>query len=275
MTTITVSSRKATGNLQSTDAVNSNSETTPEAGAAAQKRGLPEIKDQFESHRPAPLASLTNAVSSPAVPVSQAPSFLVGDLILGKGEIKTERQNSSPGAKIEPKPGPRPAPEPMLSMGIAFPGIAPKADQDVPPGSPPPEPDPIPEPEASLRGRFAGLQEGIGPQPEPLPGPDPISMGMAFQGIAPKADQDVPPGSPPPEPDPIPEPEASLRGRFAGLQEGIGPQPEPLPGPGPISQGIAAGIGLKADQDVPPSPPEPEPQPEPPNPDLIRRTILK
>ena len=244
MPTLTVSSRKATENLQNIDAANP--EVKPEAGtAAAQARGLAEIKDQFEPHRPEPLASLTTAGSPPAVPASQAPSILVGDLILGRGAIKT---------------------------GLQFPGIAPKADQDVPPGSPPPDPDPIPEPDR----RLAGFQDGIGPQPGPLPGPDPISMGMAFQGIAPKADQDVPPGSPPPDPDPIPEPDR----RLAGFQDGIGPQPGPLPGPGPISQGMAfAGIGLKAEQDVPPSPPDPEPQPEPPNPEAAldpkRRTILK
>lgn len=78
-----------------------------------------------------------------------------------------------------------------------------------------------------------------GAEAGPPIGPDPTRVGVLFQGIGLRADQDVPEG-PPPEPEPIPEPP----------NLGVG--------------GVLYGIGLQSVQDVEPGPsPEPDPDPIP------------
>ncbi|MBI2837401.1 MAG: LysM peptidoglycan-binding domain-containing protein [Acidobacteria bacterium] len=78
-----------------------------------------------------------------------------------------------------------------------------------------------------------------GAEAGPPIGPDPIRVGVLFQGIGLRADQDVPEG-PPPEPEPIPEP------------------------PNLAVGGVFYGIGLQSVQDVEPGPsPEPDPDPIP------------
>ncbi len=80
-----------------------------------------------------------------------------------------------------------------------------------------------------------------GAEAGPPIGPDPIRVGVQFQGIGLRADQDVPEG-PPPEPEPIPEPPNLTVGRVlygVGLQsvQDVEPGPSPEPDPDPIPDG--------------------------------------